>query len=299
MSTNYHDAIARSLAKIDASDKEIRLRFYDRARALLADRLTSSDPALAPAMVAAELAAFDTAIAKVESEYLRRTVSVDARPVFAPRSGQGAPADVSDERRPRGSKAGLHVVIGAVGAAIVVLIGGLTWWRMQDSAPAPTTQRPAPIAVPAPAVAAVDRDRGRSDAAQAEVEKLPYFMRRQVVYYRSTHPAGTIVITKSQHFLYVVKSDSAALRYTIALGSDCADSGGLYSIARKDGVDPPAPSATDRALYLDKAGYRIRATDVLAAIGQNSPAQGFQLLRDDIVDLDERAPIGTRVVVMN
>jgi lipoprotein-anchoring transpeptidase ErfK/SrfK len=293
MSTNitYYDAIARSLAKIDASDMEIRLRFYERARALLADRLGSSEPPLRPAMMAAELAAFDAAIAQVESEYSQRGNAVP-HSTLVQHAGQGAPTrDSTVADPPRGSKAHLRLALAAVAAAVVVVLAGLAWWWM------PNRDVASPAAHPGPAVAGMDRDKGNNETAVVDVEKLPYFMRRQVVYYRSTHPAGTIVITKSQHFLYVVKSDSAALRYTIALGADCADSGGLYSVARKD--EAPASPGIDRTLHLDKAGYRIRGTDLLAAIGQNSPSQGFQLLRDDIADLDERTPLGTRVIVMN
>jgi lipoprotein-anchoring transpeptidase ErfK/SrfK len=35
------------------------------------------------------------------------------------------------------------------------------------------------------------------------------------------------------------------------------------------------------------------------AIGQNLPSNGFQLFADDMLDLYERVPVGTKVVVTN
>ena len=75
------------------------------------------------------------------------------------------------------------------------------------------------------------------------VENLPYIVRRQLVYFRTTYPAGTIVIAKSQHFLYVVKPNSAALRYTIGIGPDCSKSIGLYRVSRKTS-EPETTSAS-------------------------------------------------------
>jgi lipoprotein-anchoring transpeptidase ErfK/SrfK len=38
---------------------------------------------------------------------------------------------------------------------------------------------------------------------------------------------------------------------------------------------------------------------VVSTIGQNPPAGGFQLFADDMLDLYDRVPVGTKVVVTN
>ena len=64
----------------------------------------------------------------------------------------------------------------------------------------------------------------------------PYVYLRQPVYYRTTHPVGTIVVDKQQSFLYVVRPSLSALRYGIGVGSDCIDLGRALSDRAQGGV---------------------------------------------------------------
>jgi hypothetical protein len=50
-------------------------------------------------------------------------------------------------------------------------------------------------------------DGGSTDA------EVPFFFRRQPVFYRSAHPVGSIIIDKQQHFLYLIRPNQVALRY--------------------------------------------------------------------------------------
>jgi lipoprotein-anchoring transpeptidase ErfK/SrfK len=149
---------------------------------------------------------------------------------------------------------------------------------------------------------------------------IPYILRRQVVYFRSTYPVGTLIVIKPQHSLYLVKENSAAVRYSIGIGADCDSASGLLVVARKEGgpssAQPVIPAA-DRpsaslppqppdgsaagvpAFYLADNPCRIRATNDVKAIGENPPSNGFQLIADDMLDLYERVPVGTKVVVTN
>ncbi len=68
----------------------------------------------------------------------------------------------------------------------------------------------------------------------ADGDNMPYILRRQLVYYRTTHPPGTVVISKSQNFLYVVRPNSTAMRYTIGMAPDTSEASGLYQVSRKD-----------------------------------------------------------------
>ena len=52
-----------------------------------------------------------------------------------------------------------------------------------------------------------------------------------------------------------------------------------------------------RALYLGATVYRIHGTNQPETIGQAISSGCFRLANGDIVDLYERAPVGTKVVV--
>lgn len=178
------------------------------------------------------------------------------------------------------------LVIGGVALLGAAVVGYLLF--LHDAPPRTTVQRPAVSSVaPAPA---------RKEEASAD--NVPYSLRRQLVYYRTVQPPDTIVIAKSQHFLYVVKPNSAALRYTFGMGPDCMELAGLYPV-RKEGTPPSPPEADTRALYLGDTKCRIRLIDPKGAIAQNVRAPGLQLVEDDFGDLFNRTDLNTRVVVTN
>jgi lipoprotein-anchoring transpeptidase ErfK/SrfK len=149
----------------------------------------------------------------------------------------------------------------------------------------------------------------RSMAKQRTVSSTPEpaeiksdFVRlRQLVYYRTTQPVGTIVVDKSQTFLYVVRPNLSALRYSIGVGTECAALSGLYHVARKEelpggkksGQQPP----DSPVLYLDKADYRIHGFDGSARI--TLPEGCIRLIKDDVIYLYNHTPLETRVVVAN
>jgi lipoprotein-anchoring transpeptidase ErfK/SrfK len=70
-------------------------------------------------------------------------------------------------------------------------------------------------------------DHGNSD------KRLPEDLQRQVVFYRSQHPTGTIVIETSERHLYLIESETRALRYGIGVGRDGFTWAGLLQITRK------------------------------------------------------------------
>jgi lipoprotein-anchoring transpeptidase ErfK/SrfK len=154
--------------------------------------------------------------------------------------------------------------------------------------------------------------------AELSPTAIPYILRRQVVYFRSTYPVGTIIVIKPQHSLYLVKDNSAAVRYSVGIGADCDNAAGLLVVARKEGGPSAMPqviAAADRpsaslqspdggvagvpTFYLADSSCRIRATNDVKAIGQNLSSNGLQLFADDMLDLFERVPVGTKVVVTN
>jgi lipoprotein-anchoring transpeptidase ErfK/SrfK len=224
-------------------------------------------------------------------------------------------------------------LVGAIAAIALLIVAALAfayWPRQtatfsQQAEPAPvpagtaaaTPGQGAPPAVAAPSPSEASRPaEPRRQQADVTEAAIPYILRRQLVYFRTTYPAGTIIIIKPQHSLYLVKDNGTAMRYSIGVGADCDNSAALLVVDRKDGgangtapviaaADRPSPQARDSGaagvptFYFGDTPCRIRATNVVSIIGQNPPSGGFQLFADDMLDLYDRVPVGTKVVVTN
>lgn len=149
-------------------------------------------------------------------------------------------------------------------------------------------------------------------------EELSGALQRQLVFFRTAEPAGTIVVFTSQRFLYVVQGNNRAVRYGIGVGREGFQWAGLLKISRKaewpDWTPPPEMIARQpylprfmaggpgnpmgaRALYLGNTIYRLHGTNQPQTIGHAVSSGCFRLVNDDIIDLYERIPIGTKVVV--
>ena len=149
-------------------------------------------------------------------------------------------------------------------------------------------------------------------------EQLSAAFRRQPVFFRTTEPAGTIVVHTSERFLYLVQDNNRALRYGIGVGRDGFQWQGLLRISRKaewpDWTPPPEMIARQpylprfmaggpgnplgaRALYLGETVYRIHGTNQPQTIGHAVSSGCFRLVNGDVIDLYDRVPVGTKVVV--
>jgi hypothetical protein len=53
-----------------------------------------------------------------------------------------------------------------------------------------------------------------------DAERLPAAFQRQLVFFRTAEPPGTIIINTSERFLYLVQGNNRALRYGIGVGRD-------------------------------------------------------------------------------
>jgi lipoprotein-anchoring transpeptidase ErfK/SrfK len=151
-----------------------------------------------------------------------------------------------------------------------------------------------------------------------EEEDLPAQHKRTVVFYRSNEPPGTIVVDTPSRFLYIVQDSQRAIRYGIGVGRDGFQWGGLLRITRKeewpDWTPPPEMIQRQpylprwmaggpgnplgaRALYLGNTVYRIHGTNQPHTIGSAVSSGCFRLVNPDVIDLYERIPVGTKVVV--
>lgn len=149
-------------------------------------------------------------------------------------------------------------------------------------------------------------------------EQLPAELRRQVVFFRTTEGPGTIVVHTQERFLYLVQGNNRAIRYGIGVGREGFQWAGLKRIDRKaewpDWTPPPEMIQRQpylprfmaggpgnpmgaRALYISGTVYRIHGTNQPETIGSAVSSGCFRLTNPELIDLYERVPIGTKVVV--
>jgi len=152
----------------------------------------------------------------------------------------------------------------------------------------------------------------------ADEEQLPPEFQRQVVFYRTNEPPGTIVISSAERYLYLVLPNGRAMRYGIGVGRDGFQWSGLQKISRKqewpDWRPPPEMIQRQpylprfmaggpgnpmgaRAMYLGATIYRIHGTNQPQTIGSAVSSGCFRLVNGDVTDLYERIPVGTKVVI--
>lgn len=154
----------------------------------------------------------------------------------------------------------------------------------------------------------------------------PSLMRQEVAWRGKQRP-GSIVVDISERRLYLVQAGGRALRYGVGVGrTEGANFRGTAVIARKEkwphwtptanmisaipeyrayasgmegGVDNPLGA---RALYLYRNGrdtfFRLHGTTEPETIGQAVSSGCIRLFNQDIIDLYNRVPIGTRVTVV-
>jgi lipoprotein-anchoring transpeptidase ErfK/SrfK len=331
---DYFSVIKRSVETLNPNTREARRALYERARGALLERLRAAEPRLPAPVIEAEQASLEAAISRIEAELSQRRSPLTVPPavarVFTPRTGadtaapaarpaaaqppppppptrpvdfdqDAPPPEAEEEEGSRRLLASSSPVLFIVIGALLIAAGGIAaylFWpasrpaQQTASAPAPaSTQAPASATAPAP----------RQRAAPA----VNYVYLRQPVYYRTTHPVGTIVIDKAQNFLYVVRPNVVAIRYGIGLGRECTNVQGLYRVTRKEEWPGFSGRAEDRlknplgarAIYFDEK-YRIHGTNAPAqVIGDDVNVGCLHLSNEDVIELSDKTPIDTRVVV--
>lgn len=153
---------------------------------------------------------------------------------------------------------------------------------------------------------------------QAELD--PHFGRYEIEDPTGEAP-GTIVVDTKSRQLYLVQPGGRAMRYGVAVGDQAFGWTGEARIARKaewPNWNPPAEMVKRwpqvhavnggpnsplgaRALYLYKGNqdtlYRIHGTNEPEKIGQSVSSGCIRMRNIDVVDLFNRVPVGTRVIV--
>lgn len=153
----------------------------------------------------------------------------------------------------------------------------------------------------------------------------PIYWRRIVPNTTGERP-GTVVVDTAQKFLFFTQENGEAMRYGVGIGRAGFGWDGAATIRMKkewptwtppgsmierdpslepyrDGMEPGLHNPLGaRALYLFQGGrdtlYRLHGTGEAYSIGRAVSSGCVRLLNQDVIDLYERVPIGTRVVVL-
>jgi lipoprotein-anchoring transpeptidase ErfK/SrfK len=173
-----------------------------------------------------------------------------------------------------------------------------------------------PADVGAPTVSALPPD---YRPEQGPTRDLPQNLRRQLVDYMTTEPAGTIIIDTPNTYLYLILGNGKALRYGIGVGREGFTWSGTERISRmtewpdwhppKEMIDrqPYLPRFMAggegnplgaRALYLGSTLYRIHGTNQPSTIGHFVSSGCIRLTNEDIEDLYNHVGVGSRIVVL-
>ena len=148
---------------------------------------------------------------------------------------------------------------------------------------------------------------------------IPERLKRTVVSFNTSEPAGTIVIDTGNTYLYYVLGQGRAIRYGVGVGREGFTWAGVQTVSRKaawpDWNPPPEMIARQpylprfmaggpgnplgaAAMYLGSSAYRIHGTNAPSTIGKFVSSGCIRLTNEDVQDLASRAVIGTKVVVL-
>ncbi len=152
---------------------------------------------------------------------------------------------------------------------------------------------------------------------------------RQVVPYDTVEPVGTVIVDTAGRHLYLVQEGGTAIRYGVGIGKEGFEWSGRARIQWKQvwpkwtppdemiarrpelvefsadnggmppGLDNPLGA---RALYIFKDGvdtlYRIHGTPEYWTIGKAVSSGCVRMMHQDVIDLYDRVPNGTPIVVL-
>ncbi|MBB4380026.1 lipoprotein-anchoring transpeptidase ErfK/SrfK [Bradyrhizobium sp. CIR48] len=155
--------------------------------------------------------------------------------------------------------------------------------------------------------------------AADEDAQLPDRLRKQIVGFDRSEPAGTIVIDTNNTYLYYVLGNGRAIRYGVGVGREGFTWSGVQSVSRKaewPDWHPPAEMIARqpylprfvaggpgnplgaRAMYLGSSEYRIHGTNDPSTIGKFVSSGCIRMTNEDVTDLFSRVNVGAKVVVL-
>lgn len=156
----------------------------------------------------------------------------------------------------------------------------------------------------------------------------PQYLRREV-YYETPERVGTVIVDTANRYLYLVREGGTAIRYGVGLGREGFAWNGRAVIQWKrkwprwtppdemvarqpelarysidnGGMDPGLDNPLGaRALYIFQNGedtlYRIHGTPEYWTIGRAVSSGCVRMMNQDVIDLYDRVPNGSPIVVI-
>jgi len=176
-------------------------------------------------------------------------------------------------------------------------------------------------------------DGGRFPISAVRLSDIDPRYLRQAVYFPTREQPGTIVIDPHNHFLYLVQDGGRAMRYGVGVGRQGFEWSGAAVIHDKqewpDWYPPremiqrqpelarqmselrgglgmpggPRNPLGARAIYLWQGNrdtlFRIHGTVEPWTIGKSVSSGCIRMINQDVIDLYQRTPVGSRVVVLS
>ncbi|WP_018698805.1 L,D-transpeptidase [Amorphus coralli] len=202
--------------------------------------------------------------------------------------------------------------------AFGALAGAVSLSGCMSTATSPLGYQPVPPLEP--------KGKERFPVPKTDTNAIPVAYRRQRVRAPRGFDPGTIVVDTKSRFLYLIEDDGTAIRYGIGVGREGMSWAGGATIKRKakwPTWTPPAEMIARqpetkkyaggmpggpknplgaRALYLYEGNrdtlFRLHGTAEEKSIGNAVSSGCIRLMNEDVVDLYERVPLGTKVVVL-
>jgi len=330
---DYYSILWRALKKGDSANAQWRNNVFDRTRQMLLDQWHARRPPLSSAEIGFHTDALEAAINAIQSEFANNggRDGVDAESRLPPQGELAGRSLTPADTEPRALAFRFNRIVWvavAVGVAAVVA-GVYAFQATRHSGQTPPARKaeaandraaprsPIPKRRPGAAISA-DGDLAPGIDGGSTDDNVSFVFRRQPVFYRTTHPVGTIIIDKQQHFLYLIQPNLVALRYGIGIGKPCADVAGLRRVSSKvewPEWQPPADMVERkfaslgtmpggpgnplgaRLIGLDDGNLGIHGTNAPKTIGKSVNFGCIRLVNDDVVDLYNRVSMGSRVIL--
>ncbi|MGZ3411994.1 MAG: L,D-transpeptidase [Xanthobacteraceae bacterium] len=142
---------------------------------------------------------------------------------------------------------------------------------------------------------------------------------RETVAFQGRYSPGTVIVNTRERRLYLVQPGGQAIRYGIGVGRVGFTWSGVTAVSMKrewpewnppeqmlrrrpdlprhmkGGIENPLGA---RALYLGSSLYRIHGSNEPETIGTATSSGCFRMTNDDVIDLYNRVPVGSKVVVL-
>ncbi len=298
MTVDYYSLLTKAVAGKDAA---ARHGIYKEARSLIARSHLTREVA------SSHVAALEGAIRQIEDD-----IATDA--------GREGNAAAINEALSTG-RTWRPFVIGACAIVAAIALSALLYGYVATKGPG--------IVASSVTTSSQKPTRGREDIVMADLkagvdggstaEGLPFAQQRQVVFYRTTVVAGSIVVDRENRFLYLIDSNNSARRYGIGIAQECLKGGSLSRVTNKlewpdwrssgaktkdadallSAAGSPGSLLGARALLLDKPGLIIHGTNSPKTIGHLVASGCIRLVNDDVEDLYRRVSLETRVVFVS